>query len=206
MGDSNRTKVQICAANGTLNWNEVEDVNNGWLKHLNDNNYLGHNNWRQPTTTQADVSCESQQVAGGFPNQGFGYNCRGSELGHLFNTTLANPNHAGDTSTGGVGGTGCAAGGFAPQYCFQNVGPFANAQSFAYWSGSSYAPNPIFAWYFSTFNGFQNLGDKGFNNLYVWPVRSGQSVVASAQPIPTLSVWGLAIMILLLGFVVRRKV
>ncbi len=205
VNNSGRTKNTICANNGTLNWYEAEN----WIAHLNTNNYLSHNDWRQPATTQPDTSCESTFA----PNEHGGYNCRESELGHLFNTSLTNPNHAGtgnsvDPAKNGVVGTNCFAGtgGTAPADCFQNVGPFSNAQSSGYWSGSSYAPGPIVAWFFDTNVGRQTSDDKDEVNLYVWPVRSGQSVVASAQPIPTMSVWGLGIMVLLIGGLARRKV
>ena len=152
------------------------------------------------------MTCEGIFVGG---NNG-GSNCRGSELGHLFNavapTGLGNPNDSGtgiglDASVGTVG-TACA------PNCFTNQGPFSNAQSFAYWTGSEYAPNTTFAWDFDTSDGFQGLNN-GLTNLFVWPVRSGQAVVApitiTPQNVPTLSLWGLGIMSLLLGFVARRK-
>lgn len=202
---SGRTKAQICTANGTLNWFEAE----AWMAVLNAQNYLGYSDWRQPSTTQPDASCESQVPAGGGnPAQGFGYNCTGSELGHLFNVSLGNSNHAGTGTTGGTLGTGCYAGtlGTAPADCFQTVGPFSNAQSFAYWSGVEYAPVTSSAWGFGTNFGHQDDIGKGVL-LYVWPVRSGQSVVAPVTPqnVPTLSIWGLGIMSLLLAFVARRK-
>jgi len=203
---SGRTKAQICTANGTLNWFEAE----AWMSVLNAQNYLGYNDWRQPSTTQPDASCESQVPAGGGnPAQGFGYNCTGSELGNLFNVSLNNPNDAGTGATGGTVGTGCfvGTGGTAPADCFQTVGPFSNAQSFAYWSGVEYAPVTTDAWDFNTRYGFQNYFGKGNDGLFVWPVRSGQSVVAPVTPqnVPSLSIWGLGIMSLLLAFVARRK-
>ncbi|MGK0270350.1 MAG: hypothetical protein ACI88H_000994, partial [Cocleimonas sp.] len=132
--NSGRTKTAICTANGTLNWFEAE----AWIAVLNTQSYLGFTDWRQPVTPQPDLTCESTFAAG---NNG-GYNCTGSELGNLFNVSLANPNDSG-TGTGldgstGTAGTACF--GIAP-HCFQTTAPFSNAQSFAYWSGSSYAPN-----------------------------------------------------------------
>lgn len=111
--NSGRTKAAICTANGTLSWFEVE----AWIAVLNSQNCLGHADWRQPITPQPDASCDSQVPAAGiFPAQGFGTNCTGSELGNLYCTSLSN--------------TGAG---------FPNTAPFANAQSFAYWSGSEYA-------------------------------------------------------------------
>ena len=139
---------------------------------------------------------------------GYRYGCTavGSELSHLFNVTLANPN-AGDASN-------CAPtvsniqNDLAPNYCFQNVGPFINASAYAYWSGTEYPPSPTTG----TFNLFTNTGNqniviKTFHH-YVWPVRNGQLVVAAApaQPVPSLPVWGLGILTGLIGFIgFRRK-
>ena len=57
---SGRTKAQICTANGTLNWFEAE----AWMAVLNAQNYLGHNDWRQPATPQPDLTCESTFAVG----------------------------------------------------------------------------------------------------------------------------------------------
>ena len=191
--NSGRTKAQICTANGALNWFEAE----AWMVVLNTQNYLGHNDWRQPLTAQPDTSCSVQVVNGGFPDQGSGYNCAevGSELNHLFYTTLSNPNELNDTCfSNPVAGD--------PLHCFHTTTPFDNAQSYAYWSGSEYAPLTSDAWHFDTYEGDQEVGNKGNDGLFVWPVRSGQSVL---QHVPSLSIWGLGIMSLLLAFVARRK-
>ena len=129
--NSGRSKAQICTDNGTLNWFEAE----AWIAVLNAQTYLGHDDWRQPVTPQPDASCETQFFAGP-PEQHGGYNCTGSELGNLFNLTLANPNDAGTGATGGTVGTGCVVY-TASEDCFQNTAPFSNAQPFASnWSGS----------------------------------------------------------------------
>ncbi len=201
---SGNTKAQICSGNASLNWFEAK----AWIAVLNAQSYLGHNDWRQPRTTQPDLTCESTIASS---NNG-GYNCRGSELGHLFNATvpsgLENPNQAG-TGTGldgSIGTIGSACVGSVP-HCFTQTGPFDNTQAFAYWSGTEYAPDTVSAWLFLTYNGDQSRGNKVTSRISVWPVRSGQSAVApvTAQPIPTLSVWGLGIMSLLLAFVAQRK-
>ena len=75
----------------------------------------------------------------------------------------------------------------------QNTEPFDNLQSYAYWSGTEYAPDPAGGLGFFTGYGYQGGDFKGSGDLYVWPVRSGQSAVAAEppQPVPTLSEWGL---------------
>ena len=61
-----------------------------------------------------------------------------------------------------------------------NYNLFTNVQSYVYWSGSEYAPNPNYAWYFGTYNGSQGYGSKG-NQLYAWAVRPGD---VAAVPVP----------------------
>ncbi len=199
---SNRTKVQICTANGTLNWFEAE----AWMAVLNAQNYLGYNDWRQPLTAQPDAACSHQVAAGGgFTAQGHGFNCAnvGSELNHLFYTSLSNPNDQDDNCYNPPASN--------PNHCFQNTTPFDNAQSSAYWSGSEFAPYTAAAWVFVTEFGAQGFegGLKDVSHFFVWPVRSGLSVVpppvVTPQQVPTLSIWGLGIMSLLLAFVARRK-
>ena len=48
---------------------------------------------------------------------------------------------------------------------------FTGVQSAYYWSGTSYAYNPHYAWYVNMYNGSVDDDDKDDNN-YVWPVRS----------------------------------
>jgi len=58
--------------------------------------------------------------------------------------------------------------------CFATESDRVNRRSFAYWSGVEYAPNTTNAWNFNTNNGNQNNDNKDNNNLFVWPVRSGE--------------------------------
>ncbi len=57
---------------------------------------------------------------------------------------------------------------------------FTNVQSYVYWSGSEYAPNPGNAWGFITYNGYQYLNFKNAQ-LYAWAVRPGD---VAAVPVP----------------------
>jgi len=190
--NSGRSKTTICDTdNGSLNWFEAE----AWIEILNAEVYLGHDDWRQPTTTVPDATCD-----------GTASNCRLSELGHLFNDTvvnggLENPNNSGTVATGGTLGTSCW--NDAPSGCFTEKGDFENTQHVdGYWSGTSQSASS--AWRFKTYNGVQDTANKKTAvKFFVWPVRTGLSVVV--QQIPTLSIWGLGIMSLLLGFVARRK-
>jgi hypothetical protein len=122
------------------------------------------NDWRLPTSL----------------NQGgtgpcYGYNCTGSEMGHLFYVALGNegyydvngdPNNCGDS-------------------CLKKTGDFQNLESFVYWSSTEDAVAPIDAWEFHTHHGFQaNNGKDGFGH-YALAVRDGDVAVVP-EPISSI--------------------
>ena len=187
-GNTGRTKVEICDEDGRMNWYEAE----AWVAHLNVRNYKGSSNWRQWSVTQPDASCSHRHLTGA----DYGYHCTGSELGSLYAAPppvgLGNPNDL--------------EGGCSPN-CMENAGPFVNLDiGRAYWSGTISQLNPGYpAWYFDVANGFQDagLGSSHANQLLVWAVRPGQ--VAPPQPIPTVSVWGLGLLGLLVAGLVRMR-
>jgi hypothetical protein len=53
-----------------------------------------------------------------------------------------------------------------------NKGPFTDLQPWVYWSGTDFPPNPVFAWDFHFYDGWQtdDVKDQGF---YAWAVRDG---------------------------------
>ncbi len=175
----NDLAATVCGRGGAMNGDDAEK----FILALNTNNYLGVNTWRQPATTQPDATCSSQVPAGGgHPAQGWGENCTGSDLGHLYyveggltvgQSILADPP------------------GILDDY-------FTNMQSRrGYWSGTEYAPNPSAAWNFITLNGRQGYDTRAGFNYFVWPVRPRQA--AAGVSVPTLPVWGLGLMGLLLA-------
>ena len=122
-------------ANPSLTWANA----NAWATTLT---VGGFNNWRLPTTTQPDASCSSQP--GGI---GFGFNCTGSEMGHLFN----------------VEGISYAA-----------PGLFDNVQFGPYWSGTEFAPDTRFAYDFQFSSGTQRKDSGGKSSRQLaWAVRDG---------------------------------
>ena len=135
-----------------------------------------YSDWRLPTTLQPDASCDSQLDPGGsFPLQGYGTGCTGSEMGHLFNVD-------------GISSS--------------SMGLFTNVQSSYYWSGTEYAPDTSYAWYFLFDVGDQDYFVSKFSGFYAWAVRDGD---VAAVPLPA-AVWlfGTALMGLLGMRRVRR--
>jgi hypothetical protein len=130
-------------------------------------NYLGYSDWRLPTSD----TCA-------------GFNCTGSEMGHLFYTEL-----------GGVAVSSIATTHNA------NYSLFSNLQSYYYWSGTEYAPGSDYAWYFRTNLGYQDYFPKYFG-MYALAVRPGQ---VAAVPVPA-AAWLLGSGLLgLLGVARRRR-
>jgi hypothetical protein len=89
----------------------------------------------------------------------FGFSQTGSQMGELFYNEL-----------GGVAGSSITTTHNA------NYNLFTNVQSYVYWSGSEYAPNPGYAWDFVPGNGDQDNSAK-VGQLYAW-------AVVSAVPVP----------------------
>jgi hypothetical protein len=126
--------------------------------------------WRLPSTTMPDPSCALQfpEADGSF--SGFGANCTGSELGHLFNVD-------------GV--------------TYESPGLFTNVQSEDYWSGTEYAyylnPDDTLgrAWVhdFTVGGAGQHFCDKNCTGAplgpYTWAVRDGD---VAAVPLPA-AIW-----------------
>jgi len=133
--------------NGPMTW---QDANN-WAATLEIDGVGG---WRLPTTLQPDATCDSQTTPGGFPTQGSGFNCTGSEMGNLFNVE------------------GVTA---------DSQGLFDSVQFLLpYWSSTEYAPSTGSAWNFDFDTGIQSNGNKG-SFLYAWAVQSGN---VGAVPVP----------------------
>ena len=102
--------------------------------------------WRLPATPQPDATCDGQYDPGPpFPLEDYGFNCKGSELGHMFYNNL-----------GATAGSSILAGSNAT-----NLALFTNIQPDVYWS-AEYAPGTIAAdaWLFDAINGLQSLDDK----------------------------------------------
>ncbi len=153
---------------GRMTWDNA----NAWAASLSVGGVTG---WRLPTALNAD---------GTGPCNGF--NCTGSEMGHLFYNEL------GVTKFNSI---------------LSSVDPdlalFSNVQHILYWSGTELAPFPDSAWVFNFNDGGQFAGFKT-RELFAWAVHSGD-VGASAVPEPgTIALMGLGL-VGLLGFGRRQR-
>ncbi len=128
--------------------------------------YGGYDDWRLPKTLQPDPTCDHQYDAGApYGTQSDGFNCAGSELGHLFYNEL--------------GGT---AGQSILNSADPDLGLFINIQSYAYWSDTEFAVNTSRTWRFFASDGNQNTWFKASQGGVAWAVRTGD--VAAAVPEP----------------------
>lgn len=134
-------------ANGSMNWATAT----AWAAGLS---VGGFTDWRLPTTADPDPSC-TDDTAGLNPSaDAMGFNCTGSELGHLFYVEL-----------GGTAGSSVLASGDPDLALFSNL-----ETDDAYWSATLVSPTVAYGWNFA--NGGQS--DNGTSNFdYAIAVRSG---------------------------------
>lgn len=135
---------------GRMTWDTAAD----WIAAMNSSSFMGLSAWRLPITVQPDPSCSSQNT-GGVDGQGSGFECTGSEMGHLYN----------------VDGISSA-----------SPDPFLDVQPGDYWSSSEFAPNTVGAWGFVFGLGIQGIAIKDVSFLFAWPVLSGDVAVAAPEP------------------------
>jgi len=132
-----------------------------WVAALNQNNYLGFNNWSLPATLSTNTSC-------GF-GASFGYGCSGkaSQLGQLFYKDLGG--QPGSTQLSNTA----------------NAALFTNLKPYLYWSGTGqYNTNPPKGgWTFSLGNGYQGT-NLNIDASYVIPVLGNPNATPLAARDP----------------------
>ena len=171
LADANYARTSGYDADGLMTWSAAMI----WAGNLS---YGGYTDWRLPTTVQPDATCSIQ--SGG---DSTGYNCTGSEMGHLFYNEL-----------GGTAGSSILSSTDPDRALFMNV------QSYSYRSGTVYAPDTTSAWAFRFDAGNQGATRKTIN-YYAWAVRDGD---VAAVPVPA-AVWLFGSGLLGLIGVARRK-
>ncbi len=138
-----------------------------WVSNMNLFEYLGANDWRLPATLENDPTCTNDAegtVPSIYPYSGF--NCTGSEMGHLFYEEFG---AAAGTTASNTGNPAILA-------------MFTNLKD-SYWSGTDSTFDAGTAWYFNFDNGQQSgtLGKYDSNSTYAWAVRTGD---IAAIPLP----------------------
>jgi len=161
---------------GYLTWEQA----NAWTASLI---VGGRSGWRLPTTFTVDSSCTGD-AAGTAPSAySEGYNCSGSELGHLFYNELS-----------GIAGNTIRASTDSDLALFSIDQP-----ALVFWSGTEYGAQN--AWWFRFGDGQQSISTKEAH-YNVWAVLDGD---VSAVPIPA-AVWLFGSgFIGLVGFARRKK-
>jgi hypothetical protein len=135
-------------ADGAMSYTTAQE----WVGLLNAASYLGHNDWRLPSTPFKDSGCKSK----GPSHESFGFGCSAGALGFLYYFALGIP---------------------APNTAVpippNSVGPFQNFQPGVYWSrsfGGGLADNKA---NFSFADGARG-GTNTFNYSYVLPMIKGE--------------------------------
>ncbi len=160
---------------GRMSWQSAND----WAASLT---VGGFTDWRLPFTSQPDPTCNGQTQG-----DGFGINCTGSEMGHLFYSELS-----------GTAGQPITSSGDPDLALFSNIIVDGNHS----WSSELIRPSaPGNAWYFQFSNGDQNAFLQ-LTEKHAWAVHGGNLGVA-VVPIPA-SVWMFGSALGLLGWM-RRK-
>lgn len=174
---------------GLVTWENA----NAWIAGMNAANHLGFNDWRLPTTSDPDTSCTTDPE-GTMPITGGagGYNCVGSEMGHLIYVEL-----------GGTPGSNLVLTSDPAELAkFTNL---TSTDPYIGWSGE-FALNPAtFAWTFEFISG-QELASAKVNTVRVWAIRSGDVGGAAAVPVADLPARiALTLVLFALGFVTLSR-
>ena len=119
-----------------------------WVENLE---FGGYDDWRLPRTAQPDPTCDDQSPV----VDSYGFDCTGSELGHLFYV--------------GLGGE---AGRSITEVNNENFELFENIVTRTYWYENQWPIAPLIARNLHMDLGFQNANAKSVH-LLVWPVRDG---------------------------------
>lgn len=146
-----------------------------WLTAMNTDGgtgYLGVSNWRLPSTLISDQSCTDDTLGTTIALDSIGYNCTGSEFGHLFYEVFdAVPGQSLQSSGDPM-----------------ELSKFSNFESIAglYWSGTDFPLDPINRAYDISFaSGKQSIALKNTPSLFALIVRNGDVAPPTAVELIT---------------------
>ena len=165
LADANYARTSGYDADGLMIWEQAKS----WaanLSYYDSVRGVTYDDWRMPTS----ITCS-------------GYNCTGSEMGHLFYNELGGVNDQFIATTNNG-----------------NSSLFTSIQPNYYWSATTDTSRSYSAWLFSFRFGNQLFGSKA-NSSYAWAVRAGD---VAAVPVPT-AAWLFGSGLLGIIGVVRRK-
>ena len=179
LADANYAQTSGYDADGRMNWADA----NTWAANLSFTDGINvYDNWRLPTTPNPDATCS-------FQGDGYslGFNCTGSEMGHLFSAEL---------------------GGTAGQSILTSADPdlanFTNIQASSYWSATEDPFYPTdYAWLIEWHTGYQSTHNKSLVGFFAIAVSPGDVGIAA---VPEPETWALLLAGLgLVGFAARRR-
>jgi hypothetical protein len=174
----NITWLRNANVNGLMTWSAA----NAWASGYS---LGGFDGWRLPTVNVAGNGECNLSYAGG-TDCGFNVNTATSEMAHLFFDVLGNKAYC-------PPGDATCAGGPQSGWGLTNTGDFLSLLSYFYWSGTEYAPDTTYAWYFNTDEGFQLPSSAEANTFYALYVRPGDVLVDNQVPEPgSIALFGLA--------------
>lgn len=181
--DANYAQTSGYAAGGVMTW----DAANTWASSLT---VGGFTDWRLASINPNDT--DGCNYSNNGTDCGYNVDTSTSELAYMFYDILGNIAQF-DTS-----------GNYQSGYGLQNTSAdgvdFLNLQSNFYWSGTEYALDSDYAWFFDTYGSLQGTA-YNLNAFYSWAVRSGD-VASQAVPEPSiLALFGLGVF----GIAVARR-
>ena len=177
--DANYAKTSNYDADGRMTWSAAKT----WADNLV---YGGYSDWRLASNTPVGANWNYNYSPAGTTDDGYNITSPHSELSYMYYVNLGLKGYVNTSGNNqsdyGVFGNGTYNGTNQNSFGQKDVGLVDNLQSYVYWSGTAYAPDPTFgAWAFYTVNGYQRSVNQ-VNTFFAWAVRSGD--VAGAQPNP----------------------
>lgn len=150
--------------------------------------------WRLPNVGPVNGTSFNYDYSNtGSTDWGFNITSPQSEMAHLYYVTLGNSGYL--TPAGAY--SSCYAG---DHTCLDNVGPFANLQTYHYWSSTEFAPNSSYAWDLNFDEGYQAAPPKRAG-AYALAVSPGDVAAVPEAETYALMLAGLG----LIGWRVRRR-